>query len=476
MIRSVILFATLLFSQLLHADILDVFRYDDGHTNWQYVANFSSSLLILILSTVIIKLFFTHRRAQRANRALEAIRNDLEIRVQERTATLHEANRKLETEVSHHKETAQRLRASEAYINNILESMPLMLIGLTADGNVTHWNGQAEVIAGIKPGDAMGKNLWEVYPTITISPGQVAQAIEQKKTITIKHSQRGQYHFDIIIYPLKDQDEPGVVVLIDDVTQRIVSENMLIQRDKMSSMGELASTMAHDINTPLQAIIEDVHKVRAQLMDSDLSAPAVDTNKLTSIYALLGDATENGQNASAIIDNLLTFAGAGSEEKQPAQVIDIMDHSLELANNVISVPSKLRFRDIAIERDYEPNLPAIPCYSSELQQVFISLFRHACNSLSQTEGTGRKPTIRVEIKERYDALWVKIQHNGVGLTAEEQKYIFEPFFNSPGDKNYDASKRLSFSYFIITEHHKGQMAVTSDVNVGTTFHMQIQLQ
>ncbi|HLS99121.1 MAG TPA: PAS domain-containing sensor histidine kinase, partial [Porticoccaceae bacterium] len=49
------------------------------------------------------------------------------------------------------------------------------------------------------------------------------------------------------------------------------------------------------------------------------------------------------------------------------------------------------------------------------------------------------------------------------------------FFNSPTDHHYDASKRLSFSYFIITEHHKGQMAVTSDVNVGTTFHMQIQL-
>lgn len=78
----------------------------------------------------------------------------------------------------------------------------------------------------------------------------------------IKHSQRGQYHFNITIYPLKDQSVTGVVLLIDDITQQVNSETMLVQKDKMSLMGEMASTMAHDINIPLRAMLKSVKTVR----------------------------------------------------------------------------------------------------------------------------------------------------------------------------------------------------------------------
>lgn len=78
--------------------------------------------------------------------------------------------------------------------------------------------------------------------------------------------------------------------------------------------------------------------------------------------------------------------------------------------------------------------------------------------------------------ECYEALWVKIQHNGLGVSKEEQQFIFEPFFtNQSVSCNYDSAKRLSFSYFIITEQHKGQLAITSDLDVGTTFHIQLPL-
>jgi len=130
-----------------------------------------------------------------------------------------------------------------------------------------------------------------------------------------------------------------------------------------------------------------------------------------------------------------------------------------------------------IEREFESDLPLIPCYVTELQYVFISLFRHACHALGQSEDGGLKPVIRVSVSECYDSLWIKIQHNGVGLTNQEQMDLFEPYFGTaPNLSNYDASSRLSFAYFIITEQHQGHMAVTSDKNVGSTFHIQMQLK
>lgn len=471
----------LLYSQSLHADFIRYFKDEEGHTNWQYVANFSSSLLILILSTVLIKLYLTHRRVRKMNAALEEIRNELEIRVEERTATLNESNRLLketnrllEKEVGHHQETTDKLKRSETYIKNILESMPLMLVGVNEDGIISQWNRKAEEITGIVASRALGTNLWQTYPAITISQQQVGQALEHNKPITIKHSQRGRYHFDIIIYPLREWDEMSVVILIEDVTQRVLTENMLIHRDKMSSMGEFSATMALDINTPLQAILGDVKTIH-DFLDTQAkvnSDPEV-AEHINQLNSLLNDASEKGRHACTVIDNLLDFSRTQSGQKHKASVVTIMDNTLELAQNLIAIPDHLTFRDIAITRDYENDLPQIYCYPAELQQVFLSLFRHSCHALSKRPSP-REPRINIQIMECYENLWIKIQHNGLGLTLDEQKFIFEPFFNNPTDLD-DPSKRLSFPYFIITEQHKGQMAVTSDIAVGTTFHMQIQL-
>lgn len=470
--------STSLYSLSSQAGFIDYFKDENNETKWQYVANFSSSVLIVALSVALVNLFFSHRRQAKANRALKEIRDALEQRVLERTATLDksnhlliEANTALEGEIDQHKKTSQLLQSSEAYIKNILQSLPSMLIGLNGDLNVTQWNRCAEDITGIEYDKASGANLWEIYPTITISPEQVKDVLISGLPTTIKHSQRGQYYFDILIFPLKGQLDRGVVILIDNVTQRTLAENQLIQRDKMSSMGELASTMAHDISIPLQAISEDLSTIQKS---ASLLASTTDSRELNEV---LSDAALRGKQVNSVISNLLEFARSHGDKKRIAYMPDIVEHAIELAENTLSDPTGLRFLDAVIERDFESKLPKIPCYIAEMQQVFLSLFRHCVHALAKVEEDGFTPTIKIEISECYDALWIKVQHNGLGLSGDEQHDIFEPFFNSWPHKTQstEGENRLSFTHFIIADHHQGQIAITSDVNVGTTFHIQLQL-
>ena len=80
----------------------------------------------------------------------------------------------------------------------------------------------------------------------------------------------------------------------------------------------------------------------------------------------------------------------------------------------------------------------------------------------------------MEVGEFYDSLWIKVQHNGRALTPDEQHDIFQPFFSLESSISAcPVEHRLSYSYFIITDHHHGQMAVTSDENFGTTFNIQL---
>jgi PAS domain S-box-containing protein len=460
------------------------FKYPDGSTNWQHVANWSGSILILLLTISVINLFLTRRKVRKSNLELNEIRNGLELRVQERTATLDDSNRLLtkankllENEVAKHVSTASRLRASESYIKNILRSMPLMLVGVNKDGLITQWNKRAEDITGIKAEDVLDKNLWDAYPIITVSPGLVSEAMEKNETITIKHSQSGQYYFDITLYPLQNEVETGVVILIDDVTKKILAENMLIQNDKISSMGELASSMAHDINMPLQSILFDLRAFQNLLSDDSKSINGTKGNGVPDkLGSLLSDAYEKGEKVASIVQNLQDFARGRSDRKQLSNIVDLMEHTLELAGDVLSAPSRIKFTDIQIERSYEKDLPMISCYVTELQQAFLSLFRHAYDALVRVNDPGHKPVIKIQMNVSYDSFWIRIQHNGVGLTNDEQLHLFEPFVRKDAPEvGYDAGKRLSFAYFIITEQHQGHMAVTSDINVGTTFHIQMLL-
>ena len=485
MIRFLLLIVIFLQSQPLFAELRMEFKYPDGSTNWQHVANWSGAFLILLLSIAVITLFITRWKLRKSNKELQEIRGDLELRVQERTATLDESNRLLkesnkllEKEINGHIKTASMLSASEAYIKNILESMPLMLVGVNKDGKISQWNKRAEDISGIKAEGVLGKNLWEAYPIITVSPEQVGEAIDKNETITIKHSQHGQYYYDITIYPLQDQIEPGVVILIDDVTKKMMAENMLIQNDKISSMGELASSMAHDINTPLQSILFDLRTFQHHLGKSsqyieEISGDAA-PDKLAS---LLTDAYEKGEKVASIVQNLQEFARGRSDRIQSANMVDIMEHTLELAGDVLSASSELKFIDISIEKNFEKDLPMIPCYVTEMQQALLSLFRHAYDALGRVEDPDHKPVIKIQMNVSYDSYWIRIQHNGVGLLNEELMYLFEPFVRKDSPNiDFDASKRLSFAYFVITEQHQGQMAVTSDMSVGSTFHIQLPLK
>jgi PAS domain S-box-containing protein len=481
------LIAVILFLQSLplHAAISMQLRNPDGKTNWQHVANWSGGILILLLSIAVINLFLTRRQVRKSNLALTKIRNELELRVQERTATLDNSNRLLQEtnallkdEIDKHVTTTARLRVSESYIRDILRSMPLMLIGLDKDGRVTQWNKRAEDITGLKAEEVLARKLWDAYPVVTVSPEQVKQAIEKYETITIKHSQRGQYCFDITIYPLQEHDETGVVILIDDVTKKVLAENMLIQNDKILSMGELASSMAHDINLPLQSILFDLRSFQGLLTDSSQYMDEISGNKLPEkLDNLLSHAYEKGEKVASIVQNLQDFARGRSDRIQQSNIVDVMEHTLELAGDVLSAPSGLRFTDIQIERNYEKDLPMIPCYVTELQQAFLSLVRHAYDALGRVHTPDHKPVIRIQMNVSYDGFWIRIQHNGVGLTDEEQLYLFEPFVGKDTpETGYDAGKRLSFAYFIITEQHQGYMAVTSDPRIGTTFHIQMRLK
>ena len=439
------------------ADMFAVFRQEDGSTKWQYVANTTASVLILSLAIGLIFLIRAHLRAMRANRALTDIKATLEDRVAHRTAVLQA--------------TTEHLQEREAYITSIVNSMPVMLIGLDQQLQITQWNKTAEEVTGRPLKDVMGKNLWEAYAAITLTQEQVKAVLASGETLSLKHAQRGQYSFDITLYPLENHNDTGIVILISDVTKQVNAENKVAERDKVSAMGELASAMAYDISLPMQTILSRVTSARQEIEAAELGE--VKTFLLQEVETVRLSAHQ----ATAIAQNLLDLAGSHRDTKQLADVPPIMDRSIALATELFTDADSLAFKHILIRRNFAAALPQIPCFPAELEQVFVRLMRNAFYALNaKTWSDNHKPWINIEIGEFYDSLWIKIEHNGKCLSPNEQLDIFQPFFAiTQYESTCPVEQRLSYSYFIITDHHSGQMAVTSDEQNGTCFNIQLAL-
>ncbi len=437
----------LLLPSFAQAAFIDNFKDENGETIWQYVANFTGGVLIILLVIACIVLIVVQRRVRKSNAKLHEMHEVLEERVRERTRDLQA--------------TTDQLLFSEGYIRDVLESMPLSLIGLDKHMKVTRWNDHAAKLTDVARDEALGRDLWDVYPTISLNKRQLEGVISHRNTIDIKHSQRGRFYYDITVYPLSDANNGGIVILIHDVTERIIAENMLVQRDRMSTMGEFAATMARDIDQPLQVLAEDIKGVASKIEGQGTQVEQ------------LRHAVGRVEQARAVISNLLSFAAKGESDMQALDVRELMDHSIELGAELLEEPRGLSFKQISIVRNYEEPLPKLVCAGTELQQAILGIFRHSLRAM-ESNGKERPSEIQIEIMECYEAIWMRIHHNGRGLTGDQQQQIFEPFFLN--DQSEDSCCiPLSFSHYIISERHKGQIAVTSDVQLGTTFHIQIPL-
>ena len=377
------------------------------------------------------------------------------------------------------------------YLSNIINSMPSVLIGTDSAGRITQWNYKAEEETGIPAGTAVGKELDQVYPGFMDQMETIRKAIHQRKVLETPARKRkvgdDSRYEDITIYPLVTNGVDGAVIRVDDKTEQKRLEEMMIQSEKMLSVGGLAAGMAHEINNPLGGIMQNaqvvIKRVTADMPANEKAAEEAGTT-MESIRAFMESRKvphhlemilEAGKRAATIVENMLSFARKGTKSLDPCDLVDLLEKTVELAEKDYDLKKKYDFKRIRIEREYEENIPMVKCEYSKIQQVFLNILKNGAEAMAGQERDAGDKTgsmFILRVKHRDGAVFVEIEDNGPGIPEPVRKRIFEPFFTTK-PVGVGTGLGLSVSYFIITQNHAGEMSVESEPGKGANFIIKL---
>lgn len=444
------------------------------------IEQYLSIELIITLSLLISLIFFNLGlyKGKRLNIALEK-------RLLERSQTLSLINKQLFNEINKNKKTAQLLKSTQNYLQNIINSMPFVLIGIDKDKNITHWNKVATDNYGMNHSAAIGQNLDKIKLGLTIDQEALKKAFESQeiqqqnnKKVEIKDDTK---FYDITIYPLEKNINTDAVILIEDVTAKITVETMMIQNERLTFLGQLAAGVAHEINNPVSIILQNLQNIKRRFsneLDGNLKAAKKVGIEIEALHQYLEERKINelideiynaGEQTASIVKNMLRFSRSDNSYSEDNNLKDIIETSLSLAKQNLALLNQTKSININLNTRFPDHIPSIHCSEIDIQQVVLNMVNNAFQAFDQNIANA---WVNITLEFNSDEAFITVEDNGKGMNAWTLKHIFDPFFTTK-DINQGTGLGLSISYFIVTERHKGKIEAFSREGEGTRFVIRL---
>ena len=276
-------------------------------------------------------------------------------------------------------------------------------------------------------------------------------------------AQSGARYMATTFSPLRPDSErvEAALVIGHDITEYVLAEEALQQAQaelahvtRVATLGELAASIAHEVNQPLAAIVAD-----AAASLNWLAPPRPDLERVRE--ALEAIATD-GHRAAEVIQRIRQLATKSAPRKDPVNLNDVICDVLPLAR------AELRHHDVSLVLQLAPELPAVFADRVQLQQVILNLVMNAIEAMGSVTGRSRELIIRAETHDR-DHVRVTVQDTGVGIDPNTVDKLFGAFFTTkPGGMGMGLSISRS-----IVEAHGGRLWATSNETHGATFGVEL---
>ena len=246
--------------------------------------------------------------------------------------------------------------------------------------------------------------------------------------------------------PMKDKE---ILLIITDITEERDRQERLYLTDRLASVGEMASGVAHELNNPLTSVIG----LSQLLVDEEM--PEETREDVKAIYS-------EAQRAAAIVRNLLTFARKHAPSRESTQINKIVEDVLMLR------AYEHRVNNINVNTQFDPELPEITVDYFQMQQVFLNIVLNAENIMTEAQNQG---TLTISTRRVNGNVRVAFVDDGPGIPSENLVRIFDPFFTTK-EVGKSTGLGLSICYGIVT-NHGGKIYARNNSGKGASFIVEL---
>ncbi len=361
-------------------------------------------------------------------------------------------------DITEREQLGEEMRRAERYLASVVDWASDLVITMTPQGEVITWNRAAERVSGLVPDQVRGKSFLSLCAADQrrALDTQLRRLIQDEECIATEASlitSNPQQQVDVAWNCSAMHDDTGAVVALvavgRDLTERRRLEAQLAQSAKMASLGVMAGGIAHEIRNPLAIIAASAQLLDEHPDDDELRQQC--TQKIVT----------SAQRASLIIEHLLKFAHPPQERFRLLNIHTTLEETFTLLGHQLLVSQ------VALHRDFSPDVPRLYGNPQLLQQVFTNLILNACNAMPQ----GGQLTVQSRLVD--DVIELRFSDSGHGIVDKHMAKIFDPFFTTRV-VGKGTGLGLSISYSIVQQHH-GTMEVVSEPEQGATFIIRLPI-
>jgi two-component system, NtrC family, sensor kinase len=266
------------------------------------------------------------------------------------------------------------------------------------------------------------------------------------------------------------------------------TQDQLVQREKLASLGELTAGIAHEIQNPLN-FVNNFSEVSTELvkeLQDERAKPhaqrdvELEADLLADLVQNLEKIGQHGQRASAIVRNMLQHSRTSTGQRELTDVNALADEYLRLSYHGLRAKDKAFNASFVAELD--PDVAPLNVVAQDIGRVLLNLFNNAFYAVQQRQhqeretgtlaGYAYRPAVKVSTKQTPVGIEIRVADNGIGIPDELEGKIFQPFFTTKPTGS-GTGLGLSLSYDIITKGHNGTIEVQSEESKGTTFTIML---
>nr|WP_281389032.1 ATP-binding protein [Spirochaeta isovalerica] len=379
----------------------------------------------------------------------------------------------------------QQNRELKDYLINMINSISAAIIGVDRDGRIHYWNRK---VLDFLDRDVFNQEqklegmLIDSLPLkFDLKNDSLEEAIKAEKISlfdNLYYYIEDELQFvEMKVFPLISEKHKGAVLLIDNISEKKRYEGMLLQNEKMLTIGGMAAGMAHEINNPLSGIMQNADLLNLRLFSESprknkaaetLNIDLKDMEELCrelKIPAYISYITESCRRISEIVRNMLNFARQEDTTFSQYRIRDLLEQTLVLARNELNRSHAIDFRQIEIDQNYCDDNLCLYCQPQQIVQVILNLLKNSAEAMFDT---GRSPRISIACRKEKDNILLILEDNGSGIPENIQSKLFTPFFTTKA-KRAGTGLGMFISYRIVKEIHKGNILVESDGESFTRF-------